>query len=71
MKKKEKELGEKEKELQDLRQVADIKERKLQCDMDRMTEERTKAVQDLTKEMEKLQGEIASKQGEINRLEKE
>merc|ERR1712123_37277 len=64
-------ITEKETEISDLKEAAEVKERKLRCDIDKEVEERTKVVNKMNSELDKVKTEISSKQNQITKLEKE
>jgi len=64
-------IHEKEKEISDLKDAAEVKERKLRCDIDREVEERTKVVNKMNSELDKVKTDISTKQNQISKLEKE
>merc|ERR1712036_213142 len=64
-------INEKEKEISDLKDAAEIKERKLRSDIDKEVEERTKVVNKMNSELDKVKTEISTKQNQISKLEKE
>lgn len=71
MEKKDKKIEEKDQELFDLRQVSEIKERKLECDIKQAVEERIQIVTELKIDIENLRAGIVGKQSDISKLEKE
>jgi len=64
-------INEKEKEISDLKDAAEVKERKLRSDIEKEVEERTKVVNKMNSELDKVKTEISTKQNQISKLEKE
>merc|ERR1712183_745465 len=64
-------IADKEMEISDLKQASEEKERKLQCDIDKEVEERTKVVNKMNSEIDKIKTEISTKQNQMTKLEKE
>merc|ERR1712173_40304 len=67
----EKTISEKESEISDLKQLSDIKERQLKCDIEREVEEKTKVTNKLNAEIETIKSEISKKETQISKIEKE
>ena len=70
MEKKDKKIEEKDREISDLIEVNEIKERKLECDIKQAVEERIQIVTELKTDIENLRTEITRKQSDISKLEK-
>merc|ERR1712037_656843 len=58
----EKTISEKEAEICDLKQLSDIKERQLKCDIEREVEEKTKVTNKLNAEIDTIKSEISKKE---------
>merc|ERR1739844_101865 len=65
------EIKDKENELVDYKQVAEIKEKKLLGDIDREKEDKQKFQTKLKAEIDELKSDVSKKQGDITKLEKE
>merc|ERR1712083_13439 len=69
--KSEKTIAEKEAEIGDLKQVSEIKEKKLKCDIEREVEEKNKVTNKLNSEIETMKSDVSKKENQIAKLEKE
>merc|ERR1712008_664452 len=67
----EKTIAEKEAEIGDLKQVSEIKEKKLKCDIEREAEEKNKVTKKLNSEIETMKTDVSKKENQIGKLEKE
>merc|ERR1711934_601133 len=67
----EKTWAEKEAEICDLKQLSDIKERQLKCDIEREVEEKSKVTNKLNAEIDTIKSEISKKETQISKMEKE
>merc|ERR1712076_263962 len=67
----EKTIAEKESEICDLKQAAEVKESKLKCDINREVEERNRVTNKLNTDIESMKADISKKENIILKLEKE
>merc|ERR1711997_1305434 len=67
----EKTISDKEAEICDLKQLSDIKERQLKCDIEREVEEKVKVTNKLNAEIDTIKSEISKKETQISKIEKE